>query len=110
MDVATPEPARDAATAELRAAVRDQDAFLHAAAHDLRNPLTAIRGQVQLLQRRARRIGTPEFDPTRFDGGLAGIDLAVARTMELIDALLDASWQAAEPSAAGAGPPYDESP
>ena len=110
MDVAAPVLARDAALAELRDAIRDQDDFLHAAAHDLRNPLTAIRGHVQLLQRRARRTGTPEFDPSRFDDGLAGIDLAVARTMELIDALLDASWQAAEPPIEGPKPQHDGAP
>ena len=93
IDPAAPEAGRAAALAALAEAVRQQDAFLHAAAHDLRNPLAVIHGQTQLLRRRARRIGTPAFDPDRFDEGLAGIEAAVARTAELIDRLLDAGWE-----------------
>ena len=100
MDPAAPEAARDAALAALAEAVRKQDAFLHAAAHDLRNPLAGIQGQAQLLRRRARRIGTPAFDPNRFDEGLAAIEAAVARTAVLIDRLLDAGW---EPNDQGGG-------
>ena len=92
MDPASRESAHATALAALGEAVRQHDAFLHAAAHDLRNPPAAIHGQAQLLRRRARRIGTPAFDPARFDEGLDALDTAVARTAELIDRLLDAGW------------------
>ena len=39
-------------------AVRLRDEFLAAASHDLKNPLAAIKGVTQLLQRRARRATT----------------------------------------------------
>jgi signal transduction histidine kinase len=37
--------------------VRERDAFLSVAAHELKTPLTALVGQVQLLQRRTQRAG-----------------------------------------------------
>ena len=80
---------RDQAMSELIAAVEQQDAFLDAAAHDLRNPLTAINGHVQLLQRRLRRAPDGDVAAVRVDEGLANIDVAVARLGALIDELLD---------------------
>jgi len=82
-----------AALIVLRQAIRAQDDFLHAVAHDLRNPLAAIRGQVQLLQRRAGRFDLPSIEAERLVGPLVAIDGAVSRTAELIDHLLDASWR-----------------
>ena len=82
-----------AALIVLRQAIRAQDDFLHAVAHDLRNPLAAIRGQVQLLQRRAGRFDLPSIEAERLVGPLVAIDGAVSRTAELIDRLLDASWR-----------------
>ena len=95
VDPAEPE-ARDVALAELSEAIRCQDAFLHAAAHDLRNPLAAVRGQAQLLRRRIRRVGVSDSDAARFDEGLANLEDAVSRMASLIDQLLDASWQVEE--------------
>lgn len=40
---------------ELRAAIAARDEFIAVAAHELRNPMTPIMGQVQLLLSRARR-------------------------------------------------------
>ena len=40
---------------ELRAAIAARDEFIAIAAHELRNPMTPIVGQVQLLVSRARR-------------------------------------------------------
>jgi len=88
--------ARHLAMAELSDAIRCQDAFLHAAAHDLRNPLAAVRGQAQLLRRRIRRVGVSDSDAARFDEGLANLEDAVSRMASLIDQLLDASWQVEE--------------
>ena len=96
MDPERPEAARDAALADLAEAAREQDTFLHAAAHDLRNPLTAMRGQAQLMRRRMRRVDLPEADAARLDEGMAGIEAAAERLGSLIDLLLDAGWSVAE--------------
>jgi signal transduction histidine kinase len=95
MDRAEPDAARDRALSALDAAVRHQDAFLHAAAHDLRNPLTALRGQAQLLGRRARRDDPAGVEASRVRQGVAAIEEAADRTALLIDQLLDAGWLAA---------------
>lgn len=90
------DPASAAAVAAAKTALREaaasQNAFLHSAAHDLRNPLAAIRGQVQLLQRRARRFDLPPADAARIEQSLTAVDDAVDRTTALVDHLLDASW------------------
>lgn len=84
---------RERALASLRAADRGHRAFCRAAAHDLRNPLSAIRGQSQLLTRRLRReadAGVPP-DVDRLSGGLTAIDDAVSRLTVLIVDLLECS-------------------
>lgn len=93
VDQAAPDAAMATARAALDAALRDQDKFLHAAAHDLRNPLTALRGQVQLLQRRSRRAAAAGADVTWSEEGLAAIDETVTRFALLVDHLLDAAWE-----------------
>jgi signal transduction histidine kinase len=70
-----------------RDAVRMRDEFLAAASHDLKNPLGAIKGNVQLLQRAVLRSHPP--DPERIVGGLRRIDATVTRMTSLIDSLLD---------------------
>jgi PAS domain S-box-containing protein len=68
-------------------AIRLRDEFLAAASHDLKNPLAAIKGLTQLLQRRARRATTPEV--RSFAEGLQRIDATITRMTRLIDSLLD---------------------
>ncbi len=62
-------------------------AFVDATAHDLRNPLTAVVGQTQLLQRRLRRDGTVTFDEGM--PRLAAIVSSAGRATRLIDDLMD---------------------
>ncbi len=105
LDLLAAAPAADAAQAEamaraiaaLREAARSQDDFLHASAPDLRNPLAAARGHVQLLGRRARRFALPPAEAERLAAGLAAIDAAIGRTASLVDRLIDASWVAVGP-------------
>ena len=66
---------------------REKDAFLAAASHDLKNPLAAIKGIAQLLQRRAA--SGAALDPTRLRAGLASIDAAASDMAAQIDALVD---------------------
>ena len=86
---------------ELQQAMRIREDFFGSAAHDLRTPLTTIRGRAQLLLRQVARFahdaaGPPAVDPSgpffsRLGPALAGIDSAAAKMARLIDALLDAA-------------------
>ncbi|MBV8085102.1 MAG: HAMP domain-containing histidine kinase [Chloroflexi bacterium] len=60
--------------------------FLSAAAHDLKSPLTTIRGFAQLLRRRLERTG---LDPVAGGEMLSAIEAATAKMTGLIDELLD---------------------
>ena len=73
---------------EREGAKRQKEDFLAAAAHDLRTPLTAISGHVQLLQRQLLR--QPDAAPSTA-AALSTIKAATERAVVLIDELLDAS-------------------
>jgi PAS domain S-box-containing protein len=68
---------------------RQKDDFLSAAAHDLKTPLTTIKGLSQILGRRAIRANTPET--TALLDGLNRIDVTTTRMSGLINELLDVS-------------------
>ncbi|HLL49816.1 MAG TPA: PAS domain S-box protein, partial [Thermomicrobiales bacterium] len=71
-------------------------AFVDATAHDLRNPLTVVLGQTQLLQRRLRRDGA--VDSIDAEPRLAATASAAVRASGLIDDLMDtARLQAGQP-------------
>lgn len=74
---------------QLREVDRAKDEFLSVVAHELRNPLTSLRGNMQLLQRRLLRTGEAARadDLTRLDGLIAQTD----RIDELVGRLLDVS-------------------
>jgi signal transduction histidine kinase len=72
---------------EAQAAVRLREEFLSIAAHELKTPLTSVRGASQLTLRRAEREGTLEFERTI--ASLRVIDSQAARLAALIDRLLD---------------------
>lgn len=74
---------------EARSAVSLRDEFLSSVSHDLKNPLAAIRGRVQLLQRRAAKDGT--VAPERLQRGLEEIEAAAAKLQLMIDELQDVS-------------------
>lgn len=65
---------------------QQKDEFLSAAAHDLRTPLTTMKGRIQLLRRRAER-GPLDREETIAD--LDKIDSALTRMATLISELLD---------------------
>jgi signal transduction histidine kinase len=72
---------------EVRAALESRDAFLAAVTHDLKTPLTAVLGYVQLLRRRVGRTAGP--DTERLLEGLQQIELTGTRMRRQIDQLLD---------------------
>lgn len=65
------------------------DAFVAAASHDLKTPLTAVKTLAQFLQRRLGRSGRP--DAVWLSDGLAEIDAATNRMTRQINDLLDAA-------------------
>lgn len=70
-------------------AVGRVDAFVAAASHDLKTPLTAIKALAQLLQRRTSRSNSQ--DAPWLSDGLAEIDVATNRMTRQINELLDAA-------------------
>ena len=85
---------------ELQQAVRIREDFLASAGHDLRSPLTVIRGHAQLLRRQIKRsadqINSPASEPLRplldsLTPSLNHIEAATTKMGRLIGALLDAA-------------------
>jgi PAS domain S-box-containing protein len=64
-----------------------KDAFLAAASHDLKNPLTAIKARAQILQRQVTRIEGHEG--RKLTEGLHAIDQTASRLTAMINELLD---------------------
>jgi two-component system, OmpR family, sensor kinase len=79
------EAARDA----LAVAVRAREDFLSVAAHELKTPLTSLRGMAQLALRRFRRDGG--LAPERLEGALRTMDAQSAKLSRLVEQLLDVS-------------------
>lgn len=76
---------------------RLRDVFVGTVAHDLRNPLTTIKGRTQLLRRRAARTDTPL--PASFEDSLEAIEATAEQMTGQIEELLDvAQVQAGQPA------------
>jgi len=83
----TPSPTADQERLieELRAAIAARDEFIAIAAHELRNPMTPIVGQVQLLLSRARR---EQVSPALLQG-LETLEVAVDHYVRRATTLLE---------------------
>lgn len=66
-----------------------KDEFISVVAHELRNPLTSLRGNLQLLERRLRR--GQDFDPRHELERVSGVIEQVDRIGELVSRMLDVS-------------------
>ena len=77
------------ARADAEAALRQRDEFLSVAAHELKTPLTSLRGQAELTMRRIERKGVA--DPQEVRRALEVIDRQVDRLAALVAQLLDIS-------------------
>jgi PAS domain S-box-containing protein len=89
------ELARRAATAldnarlyqALQQAVNDREEFLSVAAHELKTPLTGLKGFVQLLSRQLDKTG--QIDPERLSRSLKAINEQTNKLSQLVSDLLD---------------------
>lgn len=72
---------------QVQHALRSRDEFLSSAAHDLKTPLTTIKGLAQLLRRQRRSAGATEGG--MLTEGLATIDVTATHMSELLDELAD---------------------
>lgn len=75
------------ARAEAEAAVRARDVFLGVAAHELKTPVTSMRGYAQLILRRLERSGGVE--PDRLRQAMITIDQQAEKLGRLMTQLLD---------------------
>jgi PAS domain S-box-containing protein len=78
-----------AARAEAEAAVQIRDEFLSVAAHELKTPVTSMRGYAQVLLRRLAK-GQP-LEPERVQRALDAIDQQSEKLTRFVDQLLDIS-------------------
>ncbi|HKB47407.1 MAG TPA: histidine kinase dimerization/phospho-acceptor domain-containing protein, partial [Ktedonobacterales bacterium] len=71
----------------VEAEARARDAYISLAAHELRSPLTSIKGYAQLLMRQARKTSLPE----PMQRSVESIEQQTVRMTEMVGELLDAS-------------------
>jgi signal transduction histidine kinase/CheY-like chemotaxis protein len=83
------EAAERSARLAAEAAVHARDEFVATISHDLSNPLSTIKGHVQLLRRSIRRAAAPEA--AQLDARLATMEVTAADMERLIRDLLDAA-------------------
>ncbi|HEX5501230.1 MAG TPA: GAF domain-containing sensor histidine kinase [Thermomicrobiales bacterium] len=79
---------------EAREAARARDAFLATVSHDLKSPLSTVKGSAQLLRLQAARDESPDL-ARRVAEGAGRIEATADRMAALIDELLDAAQLAA---------------
>lgn len=85
MTTPSPHADKERLIEELRAAISARDEFIAIAAHELRNPMTPIVGQVQLLLSRARR---EQVSPALLSG-LEMLEMAVDHYVHRATTLLE---------------------
>ncbi|MFN0073389.1 MAG: ATP-binding protein [Chloroflexota bacterium] len=71
---------------------QQRDEFVATVSHDLRSPITAIRGHAQMLQRLAHRMDIPQ-SPRLMDG-LNRIEGATRHMVQILDDLVDLAYLA----------------
>ncbi|MET0528460.1 MAG: HAMP domain-containing sensor histidine kinase [Microvirga sp.] len=77
--------------AALREAVTARDRFLAVAAHELRNPMTPIRGRVQLLRQMLQRGAGDRALASKMEQGLEQVEWLIEQYVKRATTLLDVS-------------------
>ena len=76
----------------VRRLLNQKEEFLSLTAHELKNPLTAIRGQAQIIQRRIKRSLHPDPETNHeLMQGLKSIEHQTQKIVHMINALMDVS-------------------
>jgi two-component system, OmpR family, sensor kinase len=75
----------------LREAVIARDTFLAVAAHELRNPMTPIRGRIQLLRRMLRRDNDKDVLVAKIEKGLEHVEGLIEQYIKRATTLLEVS-------------------
>jgi signal transduction histidine kinase len=76
----------------VRKLLSQKDDFISLTAHELKNPLTAIRGQAQIMQRRIKRfLHTDSESDHELLQGLKSIEHQTKKIVHMMNALLDVS-------------------
>ena len=76
----------------VRVLLRQKEDFLSLTAHELKNPLTAIRGHAQILQRRIKRVHQAATETNHeLLSGLKSIEHQTQKIEHMINALMDVS-------------------
>ena len=73
-------------------AVTRRNNFISSTVHDLRTPLTTIRGRVQLLQRRLRKMPDQDEAALAFAAGLTQIERSVQQAVDMLSELQDLAF------------------
>jgi signal transduction histidine kinase len=77
---------------ELEQALRLRDDFLTTTAHDLRSPLTSVRGYAQLWHRRVlQAVAAPPLDTAGLADGLTHIERTASTMTNMVEGLMDAA-------------------
>lgn len=73
-------------------AVTRRNNFISSTVHDLRTPLTSIRGRVQLMQRRLRKLSKPDETLVAMEEGLGQIERSVQQAVDMLSELQDLAF------------------
>ncbi|MFE8605753.1 hybrid sensor histidine kinase/response regulator [Archangium violaceum] len=76
---------------QLKEALRSRDEFLSIASHELKTPLTSLKLQMQMMQRRLERGDPAAFEPERVGRLVAQSNQQLARLSRLVGDMLDIS-------------------
>ncbi|WP_052519683.1 hybrid sensor histidine kinase/response regulator [Archangium violaceum] len=76
---------------QLKEALRSRDEFLSIASHELKTPLTSLKLQMQMMQRRLERGEPAAFEPERVGRLVAQSNQQLARLSRLVGDMLDIS-------------------
>ncbi|HYO54995.1 PAS domain S-box protein [Archangium sp.] len=77
------------AEAKLKEALRARDEFLSIASHELKTPLTSLKLQLQMMQRRTERGDQRAYEPERVGKLVEQSNRQLARLARLVDDMLD---------------------